>query len=346
MVKSFSHQKNQADIKFIDLFAGIGGLRIPFEKLGGECVFSCEIDPSCRQTYQANFGEIPFNDIRLLDISKLPKFDLLLAGFPCQPFSIAGKKKGLSDERGNLFFEIVRILEYHQPKVFLLENVKGLIHKNNQKILNIMLENLENCGYQVSYQILNAKDFGLPQNRERIYIVGNKKGNKFEFPTPTFAETKLGDILEKEVNGKYTLTNRLWEYTQERKKIHQQKGNGFGYSLFNSNSHYTSTLSARYYKDGAEILVEQKNNIPRRLTPRECARLMGFSDNFEIVVSDTSAYKQFGNSVAIKVIEKLAKKIIQKYFTSTIKTKSPKIKLIPTITSNSKPNYVSTELSR
>ena len=334
------------DTKFIDLFAGIGGLRIPFEKLGGKCVFSCEIDPSCQQTYQANFGEVPFNDIRLLDISKLPKFDLLLAGFPCQPFSIAGHKKGLSDERGNLFFEIVRILEYHQPKTFLLENVKGLIHKNNQKILNIMLDNLENCGYQVSWQVLNAKDFGLPQNRERIYIVGNKKGSKFEFPIPTFTETKLGNILEKEINSKYTLTPKLWEYTQERKKLHQKKGNGFGYSLFNHNSPYTSTLSARYYKDGAEILVKQKDNIPRRLTPRECARLMGFPENFKIVVSDTPAYKQFGNSVAIKVIEKLAEKISQEYFSIPIKTKSPKIKTFSAIVNKSKSNYGSAELPR
>lgn len=332
---------------FIDLFAGIGGLRIPFEKARGECVFSCEIDPFCRQTYQANFGETPFSDIRLIDMTKLPKFDLLLAGFPCQPFSIAGHKKGLSDERGNLFFEIVRILEYRQPKAFLLENVKGLIHKNNKKILNIMIDNLENCGYHVSYQVLNAKDFGLPQNRERIYIVGSKKGSEpFTFPTPTYQKTRLGDILENKVDNKYTLTPRLWEYTQERKKLHQKKGNGFGYSLFNHNSPYTSTLSARYYKDGAEILVEQKDNIPRRLTPRECAKLMGFSENFKIVVSDTSAYKQFGNSVAVKVIEKLAEKITQEYFSTSIKDKKPKMKAFPPITNNSKLNYDPAELPR
>ena len=197
------------ETKFIDLFAGIGGLRIPFEELGAKCVFSCEIDNNCQKTYQANFGETPFGDIRLLDISKLPKFDLLLAGFPCQPFSIAGHKKGLSDERGNLFFEIVEILKYHQPKVFLLENVKGLTHKNNQETLEIMLDKLENCGYQVSYQVLNAKDFGLPQNRERIYIVGNKIDKKFTFPTPSEKETKLGDVLEKEVNSKYTITPKI-----------------------------------------------------------------------------------------------------------------------------------------
>jgi DNA (cytosine-5)-methyltransferase 1 len=196
-------------VKFIDLLAGIGGLRIPFEKMGGECVFSCEIDQICQKTYQANFGETPFSDIRLLDISKIPKFDLLLAGFPCQAFSIAGHKKGFTDERGNLFFEIISILEHHKPKVFLLENVKGLTHKNNRENLEIMLEKLEECGYQVSYQVLSAKDFGLPQNRERIYIVGNKIGEKFIFPIPNKKEVKLGDILEKEINPKYTLTPRI-----------------------------------------------------------------------------------------------------------------------------------------
>jgi DNA (cytosine-5)-methyltransferase 1 len=204
-----NYQRKLTNIKFIDLFAGIGGLRTPFEKLGGKCVFSCEIDPNCQKTYQTNFGEIPFGDIRLLDISKLPKFDLLLAGFPCQPFSIAGHKKGLADERGNLFFEIVKILEHHQPKVFLLENVKGLTHKNNQEILETMLDKLENCGYQVSHQVLNAKNFGLPQNRERIYIVGNKIGEKFAFPNPNEKKTKLGDILEKKVSSKYTITPKI-----------------------------------------------------------------------------------------------------------------------------------------
>ena len=232
---------------FIDLFAGIGGLRIPFEKLGGKCVFSCEIDKHCRQTYQANFGEVPFGNIRLLDISKLPKHDLLLAGFPCQAFSIAGHNKGFQDERGSLFFEIREILKHHQPKVFLLENVKGLTHSRQRDEWEIMLSSLEDCGYQVNYQTLNARDFGLPQNRERVFIVGTRQGNKpFIFPKPTYQSTKLGNILESKVESKYTLTSRLWKYTQERKKLHKKKGNGFGYSLFTPNSPYTSTLSARY----------------------------------------------------------------------------------------------------
>jgi DNA (cytosine-5)-methyltransferase 1 len=311
-----NYQKNLTDIKFIDLFAGIGGLRIPFEKLGGECVFSCEIDPFCRQTYQANFNETPFEDIRLLDIKSLPKFNLLLAGFPCQPFSISGHKKGLSDERGNLFFEILRILEYHQPQAFLLENVKGLTHHNNQETLNIIISSLENIGYKVSYQVLNARDFGLPQNRERIFIVGSK--SLFNFPNPSKKATRLGDMLEKKVDKKYTLTSHLWNYLQERKKTQKKKGNGFGCSLFTLNSPYTSTLSARYYKDGSEILIKENkaNILPRRLTPRECARLQGFPDNFQIVVSDNQAYRQFGNSVALPVIEALAKEVIQQCFYS------------------------------
>lgn len=296
---------------FIDLFAGIGGIRRPFQKLGGKCVFSSEIDKFAVETYKANWNETPSGDITKIDEKNIPEFDILLAGFPCQAFSIAGKRQGFSDTRGTMFFEIERILEYHKPKCFMLENVKGLLSHNNGETIKIMLDILENkLKYKVYYKVLNAKDFGVPQNRERIIIVGFKNHNiDFEFPEPTRTPTRLGDILENNVDDKYTISDALWASHQRRKREHQEKGNGFGYSLFNENSEYTSTLSARYYKDGSEILIEQKDKNPRKLTPREAARLQGFPDDFKIVVSDTQSYKQFGNSVPTKMIEAVARNI-------------------------------------
>lgn len=296
---------------FIDLFAGIGGIRRPFQKLGGKCVFSSEIDKFAIQTYEANWNETPSGDITKIDEKEIPKFDILLAGFPCQAFSMAGKRKGFSDTRGTMFFEVERILEYHKPKCFMLENVKGLLNHDKGKTFKTMLDILEKkLNYKVYYKVLNAKDFGVPQNRERIIIVGFKNHNiNFKFPEPTHISTRLGDILEKNVDPKYTISDKLWASHQRRKKEHQAKGNGFGYSLFNENSEYTSTLSARYYKDGSEILIEQKDKNPRKLTPREAARLQGFPDDFKIVVSDTQSYKQFGNSVPTKMIEAVANNI-------------------------------------
>ena len=302
-----------ANFKYIDLFAGIGGIRRPYQKLGGTCVFSSEIDKFAIQTYEANWGETPSGDITKIDEKDIPSFDILLAGFPCQAFSIAGKRKGFDDIRGTMFFEIERILAYHKPKCFMLENVKGLLNHDEGNTFKIMKDILENkLGYKMYYKVLNARDFGVPQNRERIIIVGFKNHNiNFEFPKPTGVKTKLGDILEKDVPEKYTISDKIWASHQRRKEMHKTKGNGFGYSLFNENSPYTSTISARYYKDGSEILIEQKNKNPRKLTPREAARLQGFPDDFKLVVSDMQLYKQFGNSVPTKMIEAVANNVIK-----------------------------------
>lgn len=300
--------------KFIDLFAGIGGIRRPFSKFGGICVFSSEIDKFACQTYEANWGEIPSGDITKINEEEIPQFDILLAGFPCQAFSNAGKKGGFSDARGTMFFEIERILKHHKPKAFLLENVKGLLSHDKGNTFMIMLDILERkLGYKVYHKVLNAKDFGVPQNRERIMIVGFLDNNiNFIFPKPYEKKTYLKDILfnNEEVEEKYTISDVIWKSHQERKVRQKAKGNGFGYSLFNENSEYTNTISARYYKDGSEILIEQRNKNPRKLTPREAARLQGFSDDFKIPVSDTQAYKQFGNSVPTKMIEEVAKQML------------------------------------
>lgn len=300
-----------ANFTFIDLFAGIGGIRRPYQKLGGKCVFSSEIDKFAVKTYEANWNETPSGDITKISAKDIPNFDILLAGFPCQAFSIAGKRKGFADTRGTMFFEVERILEYHKPKCFMLENVKGLINHDKGNTFKIMLDILENkLNYKVYYKVLNARDFSVPQNRERIIIVGFKNhGINFEFPEPQNINVKLGDILEKKVDSKYTISDKLWASHQRRKKEHQAKGNGFGYCLFNEESKYTSTISARYYKDGSEILIEQKGKNPRKLTPREAARLQGFPDDFKLVVSDMQCYKQFGNSVPTKMIEAVANKV-------------------------------------
>lgn len=299
-------------ITFIDLFAGIGGIRIPFDELGCSCVFASEIDKFAQETYTANFKHQPHGDITKISNEIIPKHDILLAGFPCQAFSIAGKRLGFDDVRGTMFFEIARILEHHKPRAFLLENVKGLISHDNGNTLSVILSQLRKLGYNVFYKILNAKDFGVPQNRQRIYLVGFLDCFSFEFPHKQSFTTRLGDILEEVVDSKYTISDRLWSSHQNRKKKHIENGNGFGYSMFNRDSQYTSTISARYYKDGSEILIEQLEDNPRKLTPREAARLQGFPDSFRIVCSDTQAYKQFGNSVSVPVIRALANKIVSK----------------------------------
>lgn len=300
---------NHPKFKMIDLFAGIGGIRLGFESIGGESVFSSEWDKFAQDTYKENFKEIPYGDITQIEPEQIPAFDVLLAGFPCQPFSQAGKKLGLADTRGTLFFDIARIVEHHRPSVVFLENVKRFKSHDQGRTFETIKTVLEGLGYEIYAQVLNAKDFGVPQNRERIYIIGFLGKTEFAFPTPPKIKTKLGDILEKKVDDKYTLSDKLWGGHQRRKKEHAEKGYGFGYSLFNNNSKYTSTISARYYKDGSEILVEQKGKNPRKLTPREAARLQGFPDDFIIPVSDNQAYKQFGNSVAVPVIKAIALEI-------------------------------------
>lgn len=296
--------------KYIDLFAGIGGLRTPFQEFGGECVFSSEWDKYAQQTYEANFNHKPNGDITQIKVEDIPAFDILLGGFPCQAFSIAGKRMGFEDTRGTLFFDVARIIKYHKPQAFLLENVKGLLSHNKRQTFKVIFNTLSDLGYNIHYKILNAKHFGLPQNRERIYIIGFLDNVDFDFPEPLMTKTRLGDILDDKVDSKYTISDRLWKSHQERKKRNLEKGWGFGYSSFNEESEYTSTISARYYKDGSEILIEQKDKNPRKLTPKEASRLQGFPENFIIPVSDTQAYKQFGNSVAVSVIREIAKEML------------------------------------
>ncbi len=308
-IANYKSKLSLKGLKFIDLFAGIGGIRIPFDKLGAKCVFTSEWDKFSQQTYEANFGEKPYGDITKIDEKDIPNFDILLAGFPCQPFSVAGLKKGFEDTRGTLFFDICRIINYHKPSILFLENVKGFKGHNNGKTFEVVKRTLEEFGYKVFSKILNAKDFGIPQNRERIYIICFRDNIKFNFPLPIDKKVSVGDILQNKVDDKYTISDRLWAGHKRRKEAHKKNGNGFGYSIFNKESPYTSTISARYYKDGSEILIEQENRNPRKLTPREASRLQGFPEDFIIPVSDVQAYKQFGNSVSVPVIEALALEI-------------------------------------
>jgi DNA (cytosine-5)-methyltransferase 1 len=300
------------DLKFIDLFAGIGGIKTGFMRAGFECLYSNDIDPYCKQTFDNNFDiKLDISGIKAINPQTLPDYNILVGGFPCQAFSIAGHKQGFEDTRGTLFFDIARIVNYHKPQVVFLENVKGLKSHNKGKTFQTIKNTLSDMGYFVHAQVLNAKDFGVPQNRERIYIVAFLENVDFEFPQPLKNTVVLGDILEKNVDAKYTISDKLWAGHQRRKIEHIEKGNGFGYSLFNENSPYTSTISARYYKDGSEILIEQQGQNPRKITPREAARLQGFPENYKIPVSDVQAYKQFGNSVCVPVIKALAKNIFE-----------------------------------
>jgi len=306
-------------LKFIDLFAGIGGTRLAFEKAGCKCVFSSELDKFAQITYEKHFGDKPSDDITKIPSKKIPAHNILVAGFPCQPFSISGVSKknalGVShgfDEptQGTLFFEIKRILADRKPDAFLLENVKNLKSHDKGKTFKIILETLVNeLGYDTHYKVIDAINY-VPQHRERIYIVGFKKKTDFKFPI--YNATKkpiLKDILEKKVEQKYTLSDHLWRYLQDYAEKHKKKGNGFGFGLASFKGH-TRTLSARYYKDGSEILIPQRNKNPRRLSPTECAKLMDFPVSFKIPVSDTQAYKQFGNSVIVSLIEDIAKSIV------------------------------------
>lgn len=306
-------------IRFIDLFAGIGGIRLAFERAGGECVFSSEWNKFAQLTYAKNFGETPVGDIREVEASSIPDFDILCAGFPCQPFSIAGVSKKLSLQKphgfedktqGTLFYEILRILRAQKPPAFFLENVKNLESHDKGKTFSIIKESLLDAGYSFHHKVINAKSL-VPQNRERIFMIGFLDSDiEFTFPEIPDQQPKMLNILERDVPDKYTLTDHLWEYLQNYAEKHRRKGNGFGFGLVNIDSH-CRTLSARYFKDGSEILIPQDGKNPRRLTPRECARLQGYPDSFEIPVSDTQAYKQFGNSVAVPVVEILANQVVQ-----------------------------------
>ena len=305
---------------FIDLFAGIGGLRIPFDNLGGNCVFSSEIDKFASQTYQENFGEIPHGDITNIDASEVPNHDVLLAGFPCQPFSNAGVSKNKSlgrkhgfayETKGTLFFDVVRILSHHLPKVFVLENVRNLMGHDKGNTFRIIQSTLEELGYSVSWKIIDAIDF-VPQQRKRIFIVGVKNSLAFDFPEVIGPRPILRSILVKnsKVEPKYTISDNLWTYLQNYKEKHRKKGNGFGFKKVWPKD-TSRTLSARYGKDGAECLIGQRGKNPRKLTPLECSRLMGFPTGFKIPVSDTQAWKQFGNAVVPPVVSSFAKELLE-----------------------------------
>lgn len=318
-------KKEKTKFTFIDLFAGIGGVRLPFDELGGECVFSSEWDKYSQLTYAANHGHTPQGDITKISPKDIPKHDLLLAGFPCQAFSQAGRKRGFDDTRGTLFFYVANILNHHRPAAVLLENVKRFSTHDGGNTLRVVREIMEEMGYSFTHQVFSAKDFGVPQNRERIYMVALRAGNKFQFPSPPKTPTSVAKILEKGSHlKKYTLSDDLWKGHQRRKAEHLKKGNGFGYQLFSSSSTYTATLSARYFKDGSEILIEQKGQNPRKITPREAARLMGFPESFKIVVSDTQAYKQFGNSVCVPVVREIARALIPELVRLKGKKRPPK----------------------
>lgn len=309
---------------FIDLFAGIGGMRLAFEKNGCQCVYSSEWNKYSQITYELNFGEKPEGDITAVDENSIPDHDILVAGFPCQPFSLAGVSKknslgvktGFEDKtQGTLFFDVCRILKAKRPKAFLLENVKNLRSHDKGKTMKVILDSLEDLDYAVEYRVIDGKDF-VPQHRERVFIIGydrKRYGEPASFFDPYYVEKNpvLRDILEPEVDEKYTISDKLWTYLQEYRKKHEKAGNGFGYSIADPDG-ITRTLSARYHKDGSEILIAQEGKNPRRLTPRECARLQGFPDSFRIEVSDSQAYKQFGNSVVVPLIAELAGMIVRK----------------------------------
>lgn len=342
--RSDDKKNNHNKFTFIDLFAGIGGIRMGFEKQGGNCVYTSEWNPASQKTYLENFPEKEnhqfVGDITQVDENEIPDHDILLAGFPCQPFSIAGVSKMNSLGRptgfecttqGTLFFDVARIIAAKRPKAFLLENVKNLISHAKGNTFKVICETLQNeLGYQIFYRVIDGQHF-VPQHRERLIILGFKNAipnNPFDdISLPEKGIIKLSSILHPQdgtegseepytigekavVNPKYTLTPNLWKYLQDYAEKHRLAGNGFGYGLVTKDD-VARTLSARYYKDGSEILISQgSHKRPRRLTPRECARLMGFPDSFRIPVSDTQAYRQFGNSVVVPAIEEAARLLV------------------------------------
>ena len=355
-----------ADFRFIDLFAGIGGIRFPFQKLGGTCVFTSEWDKFAQRTYLENYGEMPNGDITQIESKSIPDHDILLGGFPCQTFSQAGLKKGFNDTRGTMFFEIQRILTEKKPKAFLLENVKQLRGHDKGRTLKMIMDILQGkheqeipenipmsedarhalvdkLNYWVDVRVLRAGDFGIPQNRERVFIIGFDKNQFpsvdfdeiFSWPVPPKTPTRVGDILQTEDEleadrltlnkDRFTISDKLWKGHQKRKVEHKNKGNGFGFSMVNVDDEYTNTISARYYKDGSEILIDQRhlNKNPRKLTPRECANLQGFPENFIVdAVSQGQIYKQFGNSVCMKVIHAVAEQMVKSLQIAEIKNRT------------------------
>lgn len=312
---------------FIDLFAGMGGFRLAMQAHGGKCVFSSEWNKYAQKTYLANFGEMPFGDItKEVTKSYIPQsFDILCAGFPCQPFSIAGvsKKKSLGREtgfkdktQGTLFFDVADIISRHRPKAFYLENVKNLMSHDKGNTFQIIKGALEELNYSLHYLVMDGQTY-VPQHRERIMIVGFNRDiyhgkEQFAFPQQKLATRSIKEILDPNVDDKYTLSDKLWSYLQNYAEKHRAKGNGFGFGMVNLNG-ISRTLSARYYKDGSEILIPQGDGMnPRRLSPRECARLMGYPDNYRLnQVSDVQAYRQCGNSVVVPLITAVSEQLVK-----------------------------------
>lgn len=308
-------------IKYVDLFAGIGGLRIPFDEEGGQCVFTSEKDPYAIETYKRNFevnhefnediSSIPENSFALV-----PDHDLILAGFPCQPFSMAGKRGGFDDARGTLFFSIAKLASEKKPRVILLENVRGLRSHDSGRTFATILGVLEDLGYVAHHKILNARDFGLPQNRNRLFIVAIRSDLPgsllYHFPEPTHSRDSLvlEGFLDVAPSQSLTISDRLWAGHRLRKENNRKKGKGFGYQLFNSQSNYVATISARYGKDGSEILIDQIGNNPRKISVQEAQRLQGFPEWFVPHKSSFQAYRQFGNAVPVPVVRAIAKSVI------------------------------------
>jgi DNA (cytosine-5)-methyltransferase 1 len=322
---------NKPKFTFIDLFAGIGGIRLAFQNLGGKCVFTSEWDEHAKFTYEQNFGEVPFGDITKIDERLIPDHEILTAGFPCQAFSIAGKRAGFEDTRGTLFFDVARIIKEKRPKAFFLENVKGLVNHDGGKTLKVILNTLRiDLDYFVPEpKVLNAKDFGVPQNRERIFIVGFRKDlgiTEFQYPKGEPLMKTIGDIVEENsVSVKYYMSTQYLETLKRHKARHDAKGNGFGYQIHSNDSIANAIVVGGMGRERNLIIDERlvdytpvtaiKGEVNRdgirRLTPRECARLQGFPDNYLIKVSDVQAYKQFGNSVAVPAVQATANEIIK-----------------------------------
>lgn len=322
---NFSPKSSKIKFTFSDICAGIGGMRLAFENLGGKCVFSSEWDKFCQKTYFENFGDTPQGDITKIPIKDIPKHDILLAGFPCQPFSKSGfatrkylnKKDGFADERqGKLFFHITTIIAEKKPTAVFLENVPRLVRMNKGKTFEMILNELDKLGYDCKWKVISAETV-VPQRRERLYIIATRKGIDFKFPEIPDLKPQLKQIFEKNIDKKYILSDNTWNWLQNHAKKHSAMGNGFGFRMADPKK-TACTLSARYGKDGSEILIPRRNSNPRKLSPRECARLMGFPDNFVIPVSDTQAYRQFGNSVVAPIIYLLGSKIIEAIHKKTI----------------------------
>ncbi|HDR4581914.1 TPA: DNA cytosine methyltransferase [Bacillus cereus] len=315
---------------FIDLFAGIGGMRLAFQNLGGKCIFSSEWDSYAQKTYELNYGEVPFGDITKIDENIIPDHDILVAGFPCQAFSIAGRRGGFEDTRGTLFFDVARIIRAKRPRAFFLENVKGLTNHDRGQTLEVILNTLRNdLGYYVPEpKVMNAVDFGVPQNRERIFIVGFRQDTgitEFNYPQPTGTNIRFIDVREEEeVSVKYYLSTQYLQTLRNHKSRHEAKGNGFGYTVIPNDGIANALVTGGMGRERNLIVDNRLTNFTpvtrikgevnregiRKMTPREWARLQGFPDIFKIEVSDVQAYKQFGNSVAVPAVQATAQEVV------------------------------------